>query len=185
MSLESFEIDFIKDILKIGKTDRENIRDKLPRDVFDFLKQNDNLRTVIDRIIHRKKTNSRPFDSLIVTKFLDEELDIKETFAEILSSISGNFLLYIDFHFLILTKSETNERNFKFQHASKSSALNDTYKLFEEKDSNELLEELSNKTLADFLNDSFINHRDLFEYHGSGFTPLMLLSLVFTLQKLP
>ena len=64
MSLESFEIDFIKDILKIGKTDRENIRDKLPRDVFDFLKQNDNLRTVIDRIIHRKKTKESPCNYL-------------------------------------------------------------------------------------------------------------------------
>ena len=184
MSFTEFEIDFIKDLLKIGKTDKENISKKLPREIFEFLKEKDNIKTIIDRAIYRQKTKSRPFDSLIVTKFLHKEIDIKTIFSEILAGISGDFLLYIDFHFLILVKSENNERVFKFQHASKSSALNETYKIFDEKDSRELLKELSNKTLSDFLNDSFINHRDIFEYHGSGFSPFMLLSLVFTVQKL-
>lgn len=184
MSLKNFEIEFIRETLKIGQTDQENIVEKLPKDVYEFLKQRDNIRTIIDRVIHRKKTKSRPFDSLIVTKFLSEEMNITHAFDEILSGISGHFLLYIDFHFLILVKSENQDRVYKFQHASKSSSLNETYKIFDEKDCKDLLNELKNRTLSDFLNDSFINHRDLFEYQGSGFTPYMLFSLVFTIQKL-
>ena len=184
MSLRDFEIDFIRESLNIGETTKENISEKLPTEVYNFLLARENIKTIIDRLIYRKRTKSRPFDSLVVTKFLSEEINICKIFDEILSGISGKFLLYIDFHFLILVKSEKTERDFKFQHASKSSALNQTYKIFDEKDSSALLKELKDKTLSDFLNDSFINHRDLFEYHGSGFTPFMLLSLVFTVQKL-
>ena len=44
MSFTEFEIDFIKDLLKIGKTDKENISKKLPREIFEFLKEKDNIK---------------------------------------------------------------------------------------------------------------------------------------------
>ena len=184
MTFKDFELEFIRKLFKIGATDSENINEKIPKDVYEFLKQNENIKTIIDRLLYRPRTRARPFDSVIVTKFLDREIKIRNIFEDLLSGISGEFLIYIDFHFLILTKSPDNERTFKFQHASKSSAFNETYKIFNDKDSNELLDELTNKTLSDFLNETFVNHRDLFEYHGSGFTPFSLLSLVFTVQKL-
>ena len=184
MSIKDFEIDFVKNILKIGEVTEENIEEQLPREVYDFLKTNENFKTIVDRCIYRKRTRARPFDSMIITKFMTEDFDVHKKFEEILSNISGHLLLYIDFHFLILVKSESGERVFKFQHGSKSSAFNETYKIVAEKDVDDLLKELNKKTFSDFLNESFINHRDIFEYHGSGFTPYMLLSLVFTIQKL-
>ena len=184
MSLKSFELDVIKKVFNIGETNQENLAEKLPADIYDFLKKNDNLKTIIDRLIYRPKTKYRPFDNLIVTKFLSGDLNLKKKFEEIFENISGNFLLYLDFHFIILVKSENHDRVFKFEHASKASALNETYKIVTNKDVEDFLEELNAKTLSDFLNDSFVNHRDLFAYQGSGFTPFMLLSLVFTVQKL-
>ena len=63
MSLKSFELDVIKKVFNIGETNQENLAEKLPADIYDFLKKNDNLKTIIDRLIYRPKTKYRPFDN--------------------------------------------------------------------------------------------------------------------------
>lgn len=185
MSFNNFEIKYIEKLFKIGETDKENIAEKLPADIYDFLQNNEHVKTIIDRLIYRKKTRARPFDSLIVTKFLSKELNLKKLFELLCENVSGSFLIYVDFHFLLTTKSDKSDLKLKFQHGSKSSSFNDTHKIIIDKDVEEFLNEFKNKTYSDFLNDSFINHRDLFDFHGSGFAPYALLGLVFTLQKLP
>ena len=185
MSFNGFEINYIKNLFNIGETDKENISEKLPKEIYDFLYNNEHVKTIIDRIIYRKKTRARPFDSLIVTKFLTNEVNLKKLFEQLCENVSGSFLIYVDFHFLLTTKSDKTDLKLKFQHGSKSSSFNDTHKIVIEKDVQDFLNEFKNKTASDFLNESFINHRDLFDFHGSGFAPYALLGLVFTLQKIP
>jgi len=188
MSLTNNEREFIQELFQIGTTTAENIETKLAPQIFDFLKQNGNLNTIIDSVLFKEKNKFRPYEAAIITKYLTPDLDPADMIKELTGGLSGQFLIYIDFHFLFLCPSHEDAEKvdeLKFQFASKASAINETHKISSQQDYEDLSKEFDGKTYPDLLNDVFIHHVDLYEYHGSGLRPYELLSLVVHVQKFP
>lgn len=187
MSLTNEEREYISSLFNLNETTLENVSDYLKPHVYEFLSQSFNLGTIIDRGIFRNKNKFRPYETVTITKFLTQDFDIVKTINELIGNITGNFLIYIDFHFLFLCNPNEKEQEdeFKFQFASKSSAMNQTYKIVTAQDYTDLTNEFSDKTYSDLLNAVFINHVDLYDFQNSGLRPYQLLSLVIHLQKFP
>ena len=186
MSFTNDEKDYLTELFKLDETTKENVIEKLRPHVYEFLSQNGNLGTIVDKGIFRTKNTYRPYDSVTITKFLTENFDIAETISDVAGNITGSFLIYVDFHFLFLCNPDQNEmEEFKFQFASKASAINETYKIVTMNDYRALEAEFKNKSYSDLLNDAFVHHVDLYEYHESGLRPYQLLSLVIHVQKFP
>ena len=164
----------------------DKIREHLPEDVYTFLKNNNNLRTIQDRIVVINKNKFRPFESATFTKFLTNDSNPAKLIEHLLSQISPAFFVFIDYHFLYLaTPQSENESKFKFQGASKASAFNSNIKITKPKYFYSLLDEFKNKTYADMLSTVSTHHTEMYDYQESGLRPFALLSLVVHIQKFP
>ena len=75
------------------------------------------------------------------------------------------------------------KENLKLQTASKMSHLNSTVSIETSDDAKNLLNEFDSMDQSDLLNNTFINHTDLYEYTNSGLRPYQLLSAVIHVQK--
>ena len=179
----------MEEIFKLGQTTLENLSESLHPDVYDHLKRNRNLNTIIDRMIFREHNPAKPYDAAVITKFLTPAFDVGKAIEELVESISNRFLIYIDFHFLMLappkSKDPEDDDEFNFQSGSKASSVNATFKIDSAKDCDDLIGEFQDQSDAEILNMVCQHHIDMFEYHGSGLRPYMLLSVVIHLQKFP
>ena len=189
---EKFQIE------KIFPTEKtvDTIEKHLPKDIFLFLKGQEYLRTISDKIVWRDANRYRPFSSCIITKFLGPNVNILKSLEQLLENIEFEFLLFLDFHFIVTCPSEDidscdlvdeiddSPRVFKFQRGCKASAFNTTIKFSSISDTKSLLSSLENNGSGDFLKTAFKNHSDLFNFHGSDLRPYMLLSLIVHLQKI-
>ena len=174
----------------------ENLDSNLPVDVYKFLKKNNSLRTITDKIIWRKPNYLNPFEGCIITKFLHEKVNILDIFEKLLHSLEFEYLLFCDFHFMVTCPSrDTDEsdfvdeiddstRVFKFQRASKASSFNAEIKFSSKRDTQSFLQSFSNFGPSDFLKTAFNHHSQLFGFHGSDLRPHMLLSLVLHITKI-
>ena len=189
MSLTEDERDFLRDLIKPTETQESDLTQFLSADVYELLKNKNNLRTVTDRILFVNHNRYRPYDSVQFTKFLRPDFNCSRILKHLFEYITPPYLVFIDFHFLFECKSEDKNEKLvnllKFQTASKASALNDTIKITEKKDFDSLVAEFSHKSHADLLDDVYRHHVDLYEYQNSGLKPYQLLSLVVHLQKFP
>ena len=168
----------------------------LPEDIYAFLQKREFLRTISDKIIWRNANRYRPFSSCIITKFLHEKIDIFNLLEKLLINVEFEYLLFLDFHFLVTCPSHDSEesdlvdeiddsnRVYKFQRGSKASAFNTNIKFSSQKDTKSLLKSIEGFGPSDFLKTAFKNHTDLFNFHGSDLRPYMLLSIVVHLQKI-
>ena len=165
----------------------EHFREYLDEEIYDLLKNRQNLKTIRDRVLFVNKNKYRPYDSVNITKFLRPGFDCTKTFEELFANLTPPYLTFIDFHFLFECSPEKNENRsrLKFQVASKASAINSTIKISSEKDYDSLIGEFKNQTHADLLDSVFRHHVDLYEFGDSGFKPYQLLSLVVHIQKFP
>ncbi len=176
------------EMFNIGETSMDNIKSLLHPDVYDFLHDKGNLNTIIDRKILREKNKDKPYDALILTKFLNSTFDAGKAIVELVNEITGRFLIYIDFHFLYLAPpkdSDKEDEDLVFQSASKASSCNATIKITDKQDIEDFSSEFESQTQTDILNTVFQHHVDLFNYENSGLRPYQLLSLVIHLQKFP
>lgn len=163
---------------------KENIAEYLTTDVYDFIKGENKIRTVVDTLTFVPKNEYRPYESCNLTKFLTKNFDATEFIESLTSAVSPPYLVYIDANFLILCPNhDSDEYNFKLQRASKASSMNDTIRIRNKSDYANFLSEFKNATPTDFLNQCFENHSDLFDYHGSGLRPHSLLSVVMYITK--
>ena len=179
----------MKEIFKLGQTTAENLTERLHPDIYNHLRGTNNLNTIIDRIIIRDHNPDKPYDAAVITKFLVPSFDVGKAIQQLVESISNRFLIYIDFHFLMLappkSKDPEDDDEFNFQTASKASSVNATNKISSQEDCDDLVSEFKDQSDAELLNTVFQHHVDLFEYHGSGLRPYMLLSTVVHIQKFP
>ena len=189
MTLAIDEREYIEELVKPDEVTVENVSQFLEEDVYLLLKRKNNLNTIRDRVIFFNANKFRPYDSVLITKFLQPDYNCLELFDELFGCLTPPFITFIDFHFLFECKSVEENPGLgdvlKFQTASKASAINDTIKIVTKKDYNDLLEEFKNKTHADLLNDVYRHHVDLYEYQNSGLRPYQLLSLVVHISKFP
>lgn len=186
MSVNIFEREAIMEYFSPKKVAGEEMKNYLHQDIFEFLKTNDNLNTISDRILFSNKTQTRPYEQVSITKFLTPDFNCNDAIAEIAGCLTGSYLFFVDFHFLFTGKiDEDSEDFYKFQTAAKATAMNDTYKITSTADYTELVNEFREKTYADLLNACAQNHTDLYEYENSGLRPYQLLSLVIHIQKFP
>ena len=163
---------------------KENVRDYLTTDIYDFLKERNQIRTIVDTLTFVPKNEYRPYQSCNLTKFLTKNVDSVEFIESLSLAVSPPFLIYVDANFLILCPNDdSDEYTFKLQRASKASSMNDKIRIRNESDLNNFLSEFKGVTPADFLNRCFENHCDLFDYHGSGLRPHSLLSIVMYITK--
>ena len=188
MSLNIDERDAISTLfLPTIKT--ENLREHLDEEVYNLLKNQQNLKTVRDNILFLNKNQYRPYDSVTITKFLTPNFNTSITLEQFFEILSPPFLVFVDFHFLFeCTPDENNENRknrLKFQSASKASCINSTIKVSTTENFESIINEFKNKNHADLLNTVFQHHVDLYEYEDSGFCPYQLLSLVVHVQKFP
>ncbi len=181
------EIDTMKELFQIGDTSAENISNLLHEDVYNFLKDEKRINTIVDRLIYRQANNAKPFDVIILTKFLKKDFNIIQALQKLLENLTGRYCIYIDFHFLFLTtpKDDDEAETFKFQGGSKASAMNATIKITDEEDIKDLMSEFKNQEDVDLLNSAFEHHSEMFEYQNSGLHPYQLLSLLIHIQKMP
>ena len=165
---------------------KEKIQDYLDNDIYSYLKNKKYLNTISDRILFSNRTKSRPYEQATITKFLTPDFNYREAISKVAGAVTGSFLFFLDFHFLFLGKPETGGEEFiKFQTAAKATAMNDTFKITNQADYDNLVEEFTDKNYADILNDCATNHISLYEYESSGLRPLQLLSMVIHIQKFP
>ena len=187
-SFNAEEKEFITSIFD-EKITEEKLENFLPEEAFNFLKKNSHLKTISDRLIFRDSNQYRPFSTCTITKFILPETNVVNFLTDLVEILTPDFLIFIDFHFLIQCPSSGDEDSsedliLKFQRGSKSSSINEILKISNSKDIDLLLEALKNNTNSDFLNQVFISHSELFEYRGSGLRPYLLLSLLVHIQKI-
>jgi hypothetical protein len=187
-----YEKKLIENFMTYNETTLEDLPKFLDDSAFDFLKSENNLKTVHDNLFFLSSNQFRPYEVVRLTKFLTPEFNMTKFFEETLGQVTPPFFTFIDFHFLALGKSGesndvTNDKNeiqsFKLQKASKASAVNTHIKIFSSFDFDQLCDEFKNKDISDLLNDTFIHHCELFEFQDSGLVPYQLLSLVVHIQK--
>ena len=171
------------------KIDEEKIQTTLPEDVFNFLKKNSHLKTIKDRVIYRDPNLYRPYATCTITKFILPEMNIQQILSDLAESLTPDFLIFLDFHFLIMCQASSEEEPsdelcLKFQRGSKSSSVNEILKISNSKDLDLLLESFKNFENSDFLNKAFISHSELYDYRGSGLRPYSLLSILVHVQKI-
>ena len=189
MAFNAEEKDFLNSIFE-KKIDEEKIQKYVSESVFHFLKTKQHLQTIKDRIIFREENEYRPFSSCVFTKFISAELDLKELLTDLCEIMTPDYLIFLDFHFLITChgskeeEEDTEELVFKFQRGSKASCINETIKISNATDLDLLLGSFKNFSNADFLNQAFVSHSELFDYRGSGLRPYSLLSLLVHIQKI-
>lgn len=169
-------------------TSPEKIRTILPDYIYEFLKKREFLGTINDKIFFRDANDFRPFSSCTLTKFLLPETKICEVLTEIAENLSPDFLIFVDFHFLISCKINEDENSedpvLKFQRGSKASCINDSIKITSVRDLENFTNGFKNFQTSDFLNEAFIHHSELFDYKGSGLRPHSLLALLVHVQKI-
>jgi hypothetical protein len=189
MFFTTYEKNLIEKFITSNETTLENLSKMLDDQAFDFLKSENNLKTVHDNSLFLSSNQYRPYEVIRLTKFLTPEFDITKFLQETLGQVSPPYFTFIDFHFLALGKSDeqsdknNGDQSFKLQKASKASALNTNIKIFSSSDFDQLFNEFKNKHVSDLLNDTFIHHCELFEFQDSGLVPYQLLSLVVHIQK--
>ena len=188
MAFNAEEKDFFSTIFE-KKTEEEKIKELLPENIYNFLRENDHLKTIKDRIFFKEANSFRPFSTCTFTKFITPDFDVRLLIAELGEILNPDFLIFIDFHFLIevpnsAEESESEKLLLKFQRGSKTSSINEQIKISSSDDFDLLLSAIKNFTNADFLNEAFLTHSELFEYRGSGLRPYSLLSLLVHLQKI-
>ena len=185
MSLTAEEKSIINDLfLDKELTTQEQLSNLLPENVYNMLKQTNNLNLIIDRIVFRPRNPARPYDSMVISKFLRKDFNLISVLNTLTQCITSDFLIFIDFDFIIECTND-KERPLKFEFASKASSMNEHCKITSTTDQQVLMDEFKNKTFSDLLNEAFINHRDLNDYASSGFKPYQLLSLKLYLQLFP
>ena len=164
----------------------QNIREFLPENIFSFLYQNGDLGTILDRVNIFESTNYKPYDSLLLVKFMNSNYDIKQSISDLCYSISANYLIFIDFHTLFLVKSGESEMTFKLQRGSKFSHLNSIIKIVSDTDIENLLNEFDGLSHRDLLNKVFHNHKSLYDFNDqSAYQPVAILSMVINVQLFP
>ena len=175
--------------LEPNETTLDDLPNLLHADIYKTLRRNNNLNTIIDRKIFRESTKAKPYDAIVLTKFLRPNFDVAKAIKNLVENLNNRFLIFIDFHFMILCpprESDNDEEEvFKLQTASKASAMNATFKIASTEDCDDLIAEFKNQSDAELLNSVFQHHCDLFDYQSSGLRPYNLLSLVVHLQKYP
>jgi len=185
MSLSEEEKETVKNVFfPNGLLIENDLEPYLPETIYNFLKNQKNLSVISDRFLYRKKNFARPYESIIISKFLVPDFDIYLAIDTVTQAITSEFLIFIDFDFIIECNSD-KKRPLKFEFAAKTSCLNENIKITSGKDQVELMKEFKNKSYSDFLSDAFVNHRDLHDYGKSDFRPHQLLSLKIYLQLFP
>ena len=188
MTFNAEEKDFLNNFFE-EKTDREKIKDYVSEHIYDFLKQNNHLKTIEDRIFFKGANRYRPYSSCTLTKFILPNFNIYSFLCELGEILSPDYLLFLDFHFLIeipnsAEEDPSEELCLKFQRGTKISCINEIIKISSSDDLDLFLDALKNFSNADFLNQAFISHSELFEYRGSGLRPYSLLSILVHIQKI-
>ena len=187
MTFNAEEKDYLKSIFQ-KTTSTEKLREIIPDYIYNFLQNREYLGTISDKIYFRDANNFRPFSSCTLTKFLLPELTISELLTEIAENLSPDFLIFVDFHFLISCNINDEENSedpvLKFQRGSKASCINDSIKITSVRDLDNFTNAYKNFETSDFLNEAFIRHSELFDYKGSGLRPHSLLALLVHIQKI-
>ena len=184
------EIDEIKELLPADeRKSGEDLKMYLTDFEYNFLKNQNRLSTVSESVKVFPHNKYRPYTSIRITKFIDDNETFYNLLESILNTLSAGYLLFCDFHFLIVGVRNDGEtpdflgENLKLQTASKMSHLNETVSIDTAKDAENILAQFRDMNVSDLLNASFVNHSELYEYQSSGLRPHQLLSAVFHLQK--
>ena len=163
MSFTYFERDFITDYFEKHTVSLEEMPKYLGPNVYDFLKQNNNLSTIADRIRFSEQNKLRPYDQVMITKFLTPEFSCTNAIEEICGCLTGPYIVFIDFHFIFSGTQTDDEEFLKLQTASKASAMNENFKITTSAEYDRLVNEFKGKTYADILNDSWRNCVKIFK----------------------
>ena len=189
MSLTVTERELCRELFEPEITTVKLLEECLPTEIFQLLKEKDNLKTVRDKILFFDRNKYRPYDSCHITKILTNHFDCSKAILELVESLTPPFLIYLDMHFTFeIPKKDSDlsgKTELKFQRASKASAFNSTFKISNLKDLESLTEEIEGKNYSDLLNCVFAHHLDLYEYGSSGFRPYQLIALYAMIQKFP
>ena len=188
MAFNAEEKDFLNNFFE-KKTDQEKIKEYVFEHVYEFLRQKNHLKTIEDRIYYKDANRYRPYSSCTFTKFILPNFNIHAFFCDLGEILTPDYLLFLDFHFLIeipnsAEEDSSEELTLKFQRGSKTSCINENIKISSSEDLDLFLDAMKNFTNADFLNQAFISHSELFEYRGSGLRPYSLLSILVHIQKI-
>ena len=164
----------------------EDLENYMTPAVHQFLRSQNRLKTIVDSTLFTDKNHYRPFDSVRITKFLTPNISISKALQEISDAISGDFLVYVDFHFMFSIPDNEEEEGemFKFQGGSKASHMNDIFKIKDDDDRRAFNDQFREMTAPDYLNAAFEHHCDLFDYRGSGLQPYCLCALLLHITKL-
>jgi len=166
-------------------TSVDDIRKYLPENIFSFLHESGDIPTILDRLNIFHSNLYKPYDSLLLIKFMNANSDIAQSLSDLCYTLNGNYLLFVDFHTLFLVGSET-DRSFKLQRGSKFSHINSIIEIVSDSDIENLLKEFEDLTHRDLLNKVFTNHKALYDFNDeSAYQPVAILSMVVNIQLFP
>ena len=188
MQLSLEELHILKKLFDIEVT-LENIKEYLPEEIYIFLKEKNDLKTIIDKFIYRPKAKNRPYDTILITKFLTPSFNLQKVLKETCENITQNFLIFIDFHCIFDTSKISNEQiknGFKLQRGSKFSHINDQIKIFDRNDVSKLINQFKKLQTYELMNAIFLHHKQLYDFNAtSGIRPNCILSALIHIQLVP
>ena len=166
-----------KNLFPSGLQKVEDIKFDLP----DYLHPFVNFRILEDKIIYRGITRNKNYESLTISKYLRSESDILKCLESIMEVIDSNMLIYIDFDSIYQTQDK--DRPYKFEFGSKSSKVNDCFKIVSKASVDTFLKEFQishNEIVA----KQFGRHLKIMDFQMSGFRPMMILSMKIFIQSI-
>ena len=182
MSFHVVEKHFIREFLGEPITEAE-IENYLPSETYNYLKRIGRLHTCCDKLIFREKNKFRPWDTCTITKLITEKFDINQFLTDLVFCIEDNYLIWIDFHFLLLIPDDEEGATLRFQSGSKASSINKQVKITLCAHEENLLREFKQISNVNLLNEVFYSHSELFGFKASGLRPHSLVSILVHIQK--
>ena len=148
----------------------ESIKKKIPEIMHYFI----NWSTVENRLIYRKQTPYRHYESLIISSFISDESEILRILEKTVELIQTDFTISIDFDAIFQTSDK--EAAFKFEFASRNTKINQVVKIIDKKSAQALLDEFRIDH-SSLVNKHFERHQKILRYSTSGFRPYCLLAM--------
>ena len=155
----------------------ESIKKRTNEDLHKYI----NWTTVENRLIYRKQTPYRHFESLIISTFISDTSEILRTLEKIVEFIECDFSLSIDFDAIFQTNDP--DQPIKFEFASRNTRINQVVKIIDKKSAQALVDEFRIDH-SSLVQRHFNTHQKILRFSTSGFRPYCLLAMKIYISSL-
>ena len=155
----------------------ESIKKRTPQKYHNVI----NWTTVENRLIYRKQTPYRHFESLIISTFISDTSEILRIIEKLIEALECDFSVSIDFDAIFQTSD--SDSPFKFEFASRNTRINKVVKIIDKKSAQALVDEFRTDH-SSLVQRHFERHQKILRFSTSGFRPYCLLAMKIYITSL-